>query len=58
MTERLYQLDTGFACGGLVFDDRKCIECAPIFKKWFLLRCHGTCIQIIRNKNWKLTKIR
>lgn len=50
---RLWWLDTGFACGGIVVDHMKCIDCAPIFRRWFLGRATGTCRQIIRKRGWK-----
>ena len=31
-----YTMDTGWACGLVVFEDGVVVECAPIFKKRFL----------------------
>jgi hypothetical protein len=55
--KRLRQVDSGFAVGGLVINRGKVIECAPIFRKWFLGRATGTVRQMIRKRNWKLAMI-
>lgn len=52
--EELWAVDSGFAFGGLVINRHKVVECAPIFRKWFLGRTTGTVKQIIRNKGWIL----
>lgn len=48
--EILWVVDSGFAMGGLVINRGKIVDCAPIFRKWFLGRTTGTVKQIIRNK--------
>jgi len=52
--DQLWAVDSGFAMGGLIIRDNKCIECAPIFQRWFVGRTTGTIRQMCRNKGWKL----
>lgn len=55
--DKLWVVDSGFAVGGLIIRRHKCLDCAPIFRKWFLGRMTGDIRQMCRNKNWKLTEV-
>lgn len=35
MTTKLYQIDTGYACAGIILKNKICIEAAPIFR-WMI----------------------
>jgi hypothetical protein len=36
--QALYQVDSGFAVGGVIIKNYICVDCAPIFYKWFIGR--------------------
>jgi hypothetical protein len=53
MKDEWYQLDTGWACGGIHLQEGKIVETAPIFRKAFM----GKTVELLRYMGYKVTPL-